>query len=76
MMLLSRVNRLEQRHTSGNPLAALTDDELNAAIEALNQNLADVLGVSSAQTVDISVDLDEHQVRALVARIKSENANA
>ena len=37
MMLLSRVNRLEQRHPLGNPLEELTDEELEAGIEALNQ---------------------------------------
>ena len=37
MMLLSRINRLEQRHTSGNPLEVLTDEEWEAAIEALNK---------------------------------------
>ena len=74
MILLSRVNRLEQRHASGSPLEALTDDELEAAIEALNQRLADALGTSLGEATDIPVDMDEHQVRALVARIKSENA--
>jgi hypothetical protein len=76
MMLLSRVNRLEQRHSSGNPLEELTDDELETAIEALNQQLAEALGTSGDGMVDIPVDMDEGQLRSLVARIKWGNRNA
>jgi hypothetical protein len=70
MILLSRVNRLEQRHSSGNPFDDLTDDEIEAAIEALNKQLADALGTSGNGMVDIPVDLDEGQLRSLVAHIK------
>ena len=75
MMLLARVSRLEQDHTSGNPLEQLTDEELEAGIEALNQRLAEAIGSSGEGMVDIPVDMDEHQLRALVARIKSRNGH-
>lgn len=76
MMLLSRVNRLEQRHSSGNPLKELTDDEIEAAIEELNKQLADALGMSGNGMVDIPVDMDKGQLRSLVAHIKLGNRDA
>ena len=76
MMLLSRISRLEQRHTSGHPLEVFTDEEWEAAIEALNKRLAEAIGSSGEGMVDIPVDMSEEQLRALVARIKSENADA
>jgi Cu2+-containing amine oxidase len=68
--LSARISRLELKQGAGNPLDALTDDELEEAIEAINQSLADALGVSSEQMVDIPIDMDEAQVRALVRSIK------
>ncbi|MEW9838751.1 hypothetical protein, partial [Mesorhizobium marinum] len=69
-----RVSRLEQRHGGGNPLDDLTDEELEEAIEALNQRMADALGSTSADVaaafVDVPCDLSDEQLRALAARIK------
>ena len=76
MMLLSRVNRLEQRDSSGNPLEDLTDDEVEAAINELNKQLAEARGTSGDGMIDIPVDLDEHQLRTLFARIKWGNRDA
>jgi hypothetical protein len=70
MMLLSRVNRLEQRHTSGDPLEGLTDEELDEAINALNQHLADAIGSSGNGMVDIPVDMDEQQLRNIARSFK------
>jgi hypothetical protein len=70
MMLLSRVNRLEQRHASGDPLEGLTDEELDEAINALNQHLADAIGSSGNGMVDIPVDIDEQQLRNIARSFK------
>jgi hypothetical protein len=70
MMLLSRVNRLEQRHTSGDPSEGLTDEELDEAINALNQHLADAIGSSGNGMVDIPVDMDEQQLRNIARSFK------
>jgi hypothetical protein len=48
MMLQSRVSRLEQKHTSGNPLDALTDEELEAAIRAVDASIEAATGMSAA----------------------------
>jgi hypothetical protein len=81
MMLLSRVNRLEQRHTSGNPLKALTDDELEAAIASVRARIEASTGMSDAvyakdlsgRIIDgtLSDDVDPETARRFVAAILS-----
>jgi hypothetical protein len=72
MTLLSRVSRFERRHTSGDPypLEGLTDEELDEAINALNQHLADAIGSSGNGVVDIPVDMDEQQLRNIAWSFK------
>ncbi|MEW9838648.1 hypothetical protein, partial [Mesorhizobium marinum] len=57
------------------PFDDLTDEELEAAINSLNQHIADTLGVTpeeavSAAYVDVPVEMSDEQLRALAARIK------
>lgn len=74
MNLQSRVSRLELRHGGGNPLDDLTDEELQEAIDALDQQIAEALGVDPAdlamQFKNAPRDMSDEQLRALVARIK------
>lgn len=70
MNLNSRLSRIEAAQAIDNPSEALTEEELDAAIEAINQSLANAIGSPSAHMVDIPVDMDEQQLRALVAHIK------
>jgi hypothetical protein len=74
MNLHSRVSRLELKQGGRNPLEDLTDEELEKAITALDQQVAEALGVTpgdvAAQFVDAPCDMSDEQLRALVARIK------
>ena len=80
MMLLSRVNRLEQRHTSGNPFEALTDDELEAAIASVRARIEASTGMSETSLADtlivqlrsgnLPADLDEQTASVFVRAIK------
>ena len=58
MMLQSRIARLEQRH-HGNPLAALTDEELEAAIQTLKAQIE----IDAGMTVEAYAEKLEQDVR-------------
>jgi hypothetical protein len=74
MNLHSRVARLELKQGGGNPLEDLTDEELERAIAALDQQIAEALDVApgdaAAQMKDARCDMSEEQLRALLTRIK------
>ena len=81
MMLISRINHLERRHTSGNPLAALTDDELEAAIASVRASIETSTGMNETDLAKdisqrlingtLSNELDATIVRQFVAAILS-----
>lgn len=79
MNLSARISRLEQQG-GDNPLDALSDEELEAVIEELNQQSAAALGITpeeaaSTAYTDIPCVLSDDMLRAVVARIKrSDNA--
>ena len=69
MRLSARLSRME-KHVPPDPLRELTDEELEAAIEALNKSLASGFGTPSEGMIDVPVNLDEQQLYNLVRCIK------
>jgi hypothetical protein len=81
MLLQSRLRRLEQKHMPENPLEDLTDEELDAAIHALDVQIRLETGEESAALADrferqmeakeLPDELDEASVRAFVRSVKA-----
>ena len=75
MNLSARVSRLEYQQGGSDPLDNLTDEELDAAIEALNRASAAALGITPEEAasdayVSIPVELPDDMLRAIVAKFK------